>query len=206
MADPFIKVELEEFPAMKSLGSFAKVKKALTSAYGRAGQRVGIRLAAAMRNVIRSGNLPANSSFTTAFKRGSTKPLVDTGRLMKAITYKVSGDRNFVEIGVMKQNNAANVARIVHEGTAITVTPRMSMLFKAVLAASEGRGSVRSVRGQELLASYRGYTVKPPRVGTILVIPPRPFGKIVLDDPASRVIIQAEYQRALAHAVDKLTK
>ena len=207
-----ISVELKEFPAMKSLGDFPKVQKAISREYSIAGRRVGIVLAKEMRAVIRGGHMPDNHPVTVAFKRGSSKPLAGTtGRLFKAITYKVSGvsDRNnVVLVGVMRSNGAANVARIVHEGTKIKVTPRMSLLFKAVLSAARGKGAVRSARGQELLNDFddaTGGMIAPFRVGTTLIIPPRPFAKVVLENPKTRRLITREYSKALERAVAKLT-
>ena len=211
MADPVVTVELKEFPILKALGSFGKVKKALAKEYGIAGRRVGINLAKEMRKVIRSGMAPPNSKLTIGFKGGKSKPLVGAtpSRLFKAVTYKVSGvsDRNnVILVGVMRMHGMANVAKIVHEGASITVSKRMSLLFRTVIAASRGKGTVRSVRGQELLEEFKDNNVNAPNPGTELIIPPRPFAKVVMQSPKTRVLIINEYKAALARAIHALSK
>ena len=195
---------------MKSLGSYAKVKRILKKNYGIAGRRVGITLAKEMRKAIRGGKFEPNSRFTIAFK-GSTKPLAGPhGRLFKAITYKVKGVsdlNNAILIGVMKENTFANIAKAVHDGAKIKVKARMSMLFKAVLAAARGRGMVRSRRGLELLHRFRDdATISAPRVGSELIIPPRPFAKVVAESSKTKELIAAEYRKALARIVAELAK
>ena len=106
----------------------------------------------------------------------------------------------------MRSSGAANVARIVHDGAKITVTPRMSLLFKVVLAAAQGRGQVKSARGRELLDKFNDAPIGPPTVGTILTIPPRPFALMVLTDPGTRTIIVNEYTAAMKRAMAELAK
>jgi phage gpG-like protein len=54
----------------------------------RAAARMGLRVTSAIRSGIRAGIEPVNAPATIA-KKGSSKPLVDTGRLLRAVTYRV---------------------------------------------------------------------------------------------------------------------
>jgi len=208
MADETIEVKLKWFPIVSVLKSPNTFKTKLEAEYARAGKIVGLKIAALMRKKIRERkNYEKNAGMTIDMK-GSSKPLVDSGRLFKAVTFtSVSSLKGpSVTVGVFRTSDAANVARIVSAGATIVVTPKMSRLFKALHAASMGRGgSIKSERGNELLAKSKG-TIPALNVGTTLVIPPRNFALATLKDPALAVIVEKEFSEALGRALAKMAK
>lgn len=203
----FIKVKIKWFPMVSALKSPNTFKKKLEKNYEIAGRRVGLKLAALMRRKIRKGVMPPNSGMTTDMK-GSSKPLVDEGRLFKAVAFISSASVKgpSVTIGVFRTAKEANVARIVSIGATIVVTPKMSRMFKALHAASTGRSmTLKSERANELLAKSKG-TIPPLRVGTTLVIPPRSFALAVLKDPLTATIVEKEFSEALIKTLEELAK
>jgi len=174
----------------------------------RAGDICALKLAALMRSVISGGVDPANSPSTKQLK-GSTKSLVDFGRLFKSVTGSSvvgSGHSTTITVGVMRTAATANVARIVHEGTQQTVTFKQALLFRVLWLASIGRKvNIRSERGRVLLAQSKGKFV-PLKVGTVLVVPPRPFALQTLNDPRTKAIVESEFKSALKRAFETAAK
>lgn len=172
-----------------------------------AARRSGLQIAALMRSKIQGGVPPPNAAMTAQMK-GSTKPLVDSGRLFKAITSEVESDYlgQDILVGVKRSHEAANVASVVHDGRRQRVTRKMAMLFRVLWMASRGRPIVvRSPRGQRLLAASKGI-IPPLREGSTLVVPPRPFALLTLQDPRVRGIVELEYREALRRAWDKVQR
>lgn len=189
-------------PAWEKLTS-SKRDRLIREATSRTYKRLGLILSARMRRKIRSGVPPKNAPLTVALK-GSSKPLADSGRLFKSITWKIEnegGPLRQLRVGVIKTDDeTANIAKVVHNGARIVVTPKMSRLFSIVSRATTG-GSVPSLHGRALkLVSRAKGPVFPMRVGSVITIPPRPFAKMVLTDPATpkdvRRIFLAELDRA----------
>lgn len=175
-----------------------KFRSRLALEYVRAGRTSGAQIAALMRQKIQGGLDPANADMTRDMK-GSSKTLVDTGRLFKAITHQSKGTLGDFEVrvGVKRSNAAANIARIVHDGRKQTVTRRQEVLFKMLWLASIGRKvNLRSGRAREILAKSKG-TIAPIKEGKTLVIPPRPFALNTLRDPRTKLIIESEFKKAL---------
>lgn len=199
-----VKVEIKGFPIISAMKSPNVVRKKIKKAYRIAGFVVGRAIVKMMRKTITGGVAPTNKGMTRSMK-GSSKPLVDSGRLLKAITHKVGGPyHNEVAIGVMRSNASANVAAIVATGAQINVTKRMATLFKVLHAASTGKPArVTSARGQELLAQSKG-VIPALREGTTLNIPPRPFHKITAKDPKLKGLIRMTYTKALQDAIGEL--
>lgn len=204
MTGEMIEVVLTEFPVITAFTKPAKFRAALKLQYNRAALVIGRSVAAMMRRTIRGGVAPPNAPMTTDMK-GSSKPLVDRFQLGKAITHKVSGPyNNIVAVGVMRTHAKANVALIVSEGTTITVTKRMALLFKILNAASRGRPvKVTSARGQELLAMSK-HEIPALNEGTILTIPPRPFADITAKNPALKELVVKQYKAAIARAIEQM--
>lgn len=204
MTTPMIEVVMTEFPIITAFTKPAKFRAALKMHYNRAALIVGQSIAGMMRQEIRAGVAPPNAPMTTQMK-GSTKPLVDRFQLGKAITHKVSGEYNqIVSIGVMRTHASANVALLVHNGTKITVTPKMSMLFKILNQASRGRrAKVTSARGQQLLQASKG-EIPALKEGTVLTIPPRPFVAHVAANPALGEMVKQRYTDAMKRAIDDM--
>ena len=160
-----------------------------------------------MRQKIQGGIDPPNADMTRDMK-GSSKPLFDSGRLSKSITSESGGSIGDFEIrvGVKRSNAAANVAKIVHDGSSQTVTRRQEVLFKMLWLASIGRKvNIKSARGQELLAQSKG-TIAPIKEGQTLVIPPRPFALTTLRDPRVKQIVESEFKDALKRTFLALSK
>jgi len=121
---------------------------------------------------IQRGKFAANAPLTRALK-GSSKPLVDTEELFKSIT----GDAvawNVALIGVLKNRQVKNpetgdvedimmIAKILHDGAVIPVTPPMRRLFYALAKKYPGQVTPLSIRTK------------------VIVLPARPFLKGVLD-------------------------
>lgn len=203
-------ISFDEFPIMRALRQPSRARDVFEQEYRRAGRRVGKVLEGRMREVIQSGHMPANAGLTADLK-GSSKPLVGPGpgaRLFKAITSEVRGslDDMTISVGVMRTHEEANVARIVHEGTRpFTVTPRMAALFRAIAAFTAGRAvTLRSERAQQI-AEYARKPIAPLRVGSRLVIPPRPFAKVVLEASSTRDLVLDEYRAAMLRALNRLS-
>jgi hypothetical protein len=200
-----IVVKLKWYPIVGALISPNTFKRHLQAEYSRSGRIVGLKVAAIMRRKIRSGGYSPNAGMTRDMK-GSSKPLVDSGRLFKAITWgsfpSLSGPS--VVVGVMRTSDAANVARIISEGAVITVTPKMSRMFKALHAASIGKGgALKSERANEILAKSKG-EIPALNVGTTLVIPPRSFALETLKDPLVALIVEKEFSESVIRAFKKM--
>lgn len=131
---------------------------------------------------------PANKPLTKVLK-GSDRPLVDTGELVKSIAGEARTWDEAV-IGVLRQRvvrgrrgqarDVKNVAAILHEGATIKVTPKMRAYFFA------------------LSHQYPGlvFPLKPTK--RYIVIPRRPFLRAATN---SKVL--AMYQRNWEQAIQK---
>ena len=212
-----ITVDITEFAIVRSMREPGKAGTVFHQEFRKAGRRVGNVLERDMRRVIRSGMPPAQAGFTSDVK-GSSKPLAGPGgRLFKAITSEVGGELGdgrtrrggggdlTIAVGVMRTHEAANVAKIVHEGSkTFTVTPRMAGLFRAISAASMGKAvALRSERAHQILANIQK-PIAPLRVGTQLMIPPRQFAKVVLEASSTPDLILDEFRAAMVRALKRL--
>lgn len=99
----------------------------------------GIYLRTQIRNNIRAGLSPKNAALT-AYIKGGDKPIVGTkgADLFNSITSSVKAWHT-VEVGVLRQDELANIAQIVHEGIEIKVTPRMRQMFWLLWLAEKGK-------------------------------------------------------------------
>jgi len=125
---------------------------------------------------IYAGKYSPNSR-TTILLKGSSRPLVDTGTLAGSISYKVVKWYE-VQVGVLrnravkskrgfrtkgKARGMVNIAKALHFGANIPVTPKMRKLFYALSRKVEG--------------------VKPLRQNTkVIRIKPRPFLRAMFKD------------------------
>lgn len=213
-----ITVNITEFPIVKAMRNPGKAGTVFHQEFRRAGRRIGKVLEKEMRKVIAAGISPANAGLTVDLK-GSSKPLAGPGgRLFKAITSTVGGDLGdgrtrrggggnmFIAVGVMRTHEAANVAKLVHDGSRpFTVTPKMAGLFRAISAATMGHAvSLRSERANQI-ASHARKPIQPLRVGTTLQIPPRPFAKVVLEASTTPDLILDEFRAAMLKAMKRLS-
>lgn len=149
-----------------------------------ANMRIGAMGQKIIRGVIKDGTeLEPNRPLTVAIKR-SKKPLVDRGDLWQSITFKILDDLT-VFVGILQESEDYNIAKILHDGIAIPVTPDMRGLFYSLWQASEGKlpPSKLSERGQQLYERMpRGW--KPLKeTTTAIIIPARPFIQIAFSKP-----------------------
>lgn len=138
----------------------------------------------------------------TAFIKGSTKPLVDTGQLFQAITSTIFGYGR-AEIGVARTSPTANVAAVVHDGAVIRVTGKMRRMFRALADVSSGRKDPSTLRGRAAaLYARRRKGWKPLKQSTTVIrIPPRPYIREVMESAAVQRRINENWLAAGAAAV-----
>lgn len=171
-------------------GTATGLNRASTEAeLAKAAVAVGMLGERMMRKVIQGGVDPPNRPMTIALKRGNKpKPLVNTGRLWKSITSTVIMAGRMpaeIHIGVKRTEPKSNIAAKLHDGFSFTVTRRMAFMFMLLSLKSKGRRVVlTSARAKELGDLLRSSKPLYPLVeGSTIVVPPRPFAKIVANDP-----------------------
>lgn len=137
---------------------------------------------------------PANKPLTKVLK-GSDRPLVDTGELVKSIAGEARTWDEAV-IGVLRQRvvrgrrgqarDVKNVAAILHEGATIKVTPKMRAYFF------------------ELSRQYPGlvFPLKPTK--RYIVIPRRPFLQAATTSKAL-AMYQRNWEQAIQQALSTAT-
>jgi len=162
-----------------------------------------------IRENIRSGKWAAGRAKNaplTAWIKGSTKPLVDTGQLFQAITSKVVSYGR-AEVGVARTARAANTAATVHEGAVVRVTPRMRAMFRALADVSRGKRDPSSLRGRAAaLYARRKKGWKPLKDSTTHIrIPARPFIREVVESPAVQRRVYENWLAAASGAVANTT-
>lgn len=159
----------------------------------RAFKQIGLYMVGAMRRAIRSGVYAKNSPFTIAYK-GSSKPLVDHGDLIRALAFEVvhADGRLVLFVGINRKARSRTNARVydialaLHEGFSLRVTPAMR---RAVWAKLRQRRPKSKFRGDPSFTRLYYH------------IPPRPFIMGPVTDPdnftvALRLMWKA-YRRAL---------
>jgi hypothetical protein len=168
----------------------------------RANRLSGKVIEAKIRDKIKEGKFEANKPLTV-FIKGDNKPLVgvETGaHLFGSITSKEI-DPKTVFIGVLRTNNFYNIALKLHEGVEIKVTDKMRGLFFVLWKASEGEldRSQLSQRAQDLFDYTKGRKGwKPLKPGTTkIIIPPRPFIDVTIEDDEVREIVRRNWVTAL---------
>lgn len=163
-------LKTEGFEELAKLLDPASFQARLINRVGKATERVGLDAEREIKEDIAGGNFAKNSPITVAMK-GSSRPLVDKGDLLKAINSRVlKWDQAVVGVLRSKQkrdsggrfkkgggDNILNIAAVLHEGATITVTDRMRRYIAALSRETNGQ-------------------TKPLRASTrVIVIPRRPF-------------------------------
>lgn len=160
------------------------------------------------RQVIRtSRNLQRNAPLTVALK-GENKPLVGlTAELFRAITSKATSP-NTVFVGVLRTDSVYNVAKTIHEGTTIPVTPAMRGLFFVLWKASTGDidPSALTGRAAELWDQMSSGWKPLKKSTTAIVIPSRPFMDIAFESARLMKRAQTNWQKAFQTAVNERAK
>lgn len=160
-----------------------------------------------IRNGIKQGGFAANAPLTVAMK-GENKPLVglDSGaQLFQAITTS-NLDDNSVFVGVLKRDDFYDIARTIHDGVTISVTPAMRALFMSLWLASMGEISPDelSTRGKELY-DHMSDGWKPLRKDTkSITIPARPFINKAIENDKVKQISSKNWNMSLKAAFKEI--
>lgn len=157
---------------------------------------------AQQRKLITEGkrHFQANAELTRKIKK-SSKPLVDQGDLFASITSDLLDDFTTIT-GVKKTSGVYNIAEVVHNGATIPVTPAMRGLFATLAAASNDveTNTFFSSRASELW-QRSPYNWKPLNPGTnYIVIPARPWIRILFGDKKFQRIVERNWMKALEHS------
>ena len=180
----------------KKFGQWAQLSKfiyglpdALEKAVTMATTRNALLVVKEIKRRIRAKEYAPNSALTVALK-GSSTPLIDNADLFRSIeAHLVSEFQSFV--GVLRGtknsdgDDLVNIARILHDGIAIKMTPAMQRwIFAQLRVGSDGgkrrtQFSPRSGGGNspDVRFPYKGGKLK-----GYVVIPGRPFIKSVFED------------------------
>lgn len=158
---------------------------------------------AEVRQVIKSGRkLERNAALTIAIK-GENKPLVGlTSEMFRAITSKVIND-TAAFVGVLRTDDAFNIAEIVHDGHTIAVTPAMRGMFFVLWKASEGSmvPSKLTGRAAELWDQMPGGWKPLRKSTTAIVIPSRPFIDIAFESVNLKKRVEGNWNMAIQAAM-----
>ena len=155
-------------------------------------ERLGIFAVGLIRRSIRSGDYAPNAALTIALK-GSSRPLVDQGTLIKSVTYDVTSENGQIVLYVGADRTTRwkgqlyNLVKILHDGATIRVTPAMLAAVMAKLRSKRGRGSAPANRGSS--------------AGGFWHIPPRPFIAGPIESAAFSARFDQEMEAALGRAL-----
>lgn len=145
-----------------------------------------------------AGKLKPNAPLTKQIK-GSAKPLADQGLLFQAITSKVTDDFT-VFVGVLRTSEAYNLVETLHDGKVIKVTPAMRGMFFMLWKASIGEIDPSKLTGRaaELWKRKPGgwYPLRDDTV--VVVLPSRPFIRLVFQNPQFKKLVKDNWTKALA--------
>lgn len=153
-----------------------------------------------MRKVLQAGQYVAPNADLTIILKGSSKPLVDKGVLFKNITSTVIDDYT-VFVGVAKTDSADyEIAKILHEGAILPVTPAMRGMFMMLYKVSMGEMNPDKLEGRarELYAQRPSTIWLPLRPDTAAIhIPPRPWATFVFSIPEFKKKVTDNWKAAL---------
>lgn len=153
-----------------------------------------------MRKVLQAGEYVAPNADLTVILKRSSKPLVESGALFKGITSRVMDDYS-VFAGVARQNEEAyNLAKILHEGAVINVTPAMRGMFMMLYKVSMGEMDPDKLEGRARDLYSRmttGWIPLRPET-TVIIIPARPWATFVFHIPEFKLKITNNWRAALA--------
>ena len=129
--------------------------RALHKEVARANARIGSEFQRRARKAIQGAGYAGNSPMTVAMK-GSSKPLVDDGDLMGALTWAQDRvDPMVVWLGLKRYAKEANIGRILHDGATVKVTPGMRrLLFARLTKLAKGKGR-KARKAREFLAQWQ---------------------------------------------------
>lgn len=202
MAGVDIKLD-KQWSIFERLISPKRFRPALERNLAKATTRNGAIVQKVIRKSIRSGAFERNAGLTEMIK-GRNRPLRHGDDLIKAI-HRIKTDKFTSEVGVTKGNPLAGIAKTIHQGATIPVTPKMRALFSVLAGASDtGRNaSSTELRGRaaELFALQpRGWKALS-RSTTSIRIPARPFLEPVQEDASLKKKAAENWANATATAV-----
>jgi phage gpG-like protein len=164
------------------------------------------------QNLIRTLSFEPNKHLTIMIKHSAT-PLVDTGQLFQAIT--MDWRNNFeLSVGVNRKTNwkgnEVNLARLLHEGGRIKITPAMRSMFYFLWAKAMGFSTVNgkivfndsgdpirlSPRAEELWQRNKVWFPLP-KNRNFIEIPKRPFLKYAFMNAEYKKDIKKVWKTAL---------
>lgn len=166
-------------------------------------QRASLYVSGKIRDRMKSGQYISNKPLTIAIK-GSSKPLIGlTSTLWKSITGKrISWDKGIA--GVLRTDGKLNIAKMIHNGGTIRVTPKMVNMFKLL-----SRYTQNMFKGNYVLPALRGraaalwalnqvwYSINKAAIS----IPSRPFIRKTWDDERIRSYVRSLYARGVNQAL-----
>jgi hypothetical protein len=174
------KLELVGFKKLKNILDPKKFERRAKKHIGQATLKNGLIAEGKIKEGINKGKVPGkgktNADLTIAIK-GSDRPLVDSGELVKSINSEVQSWK-LVFIGVNrnrtvtdengKKRGILTIAQTLHDGAEVKVTAKMRRFFFWMAFDKE--------------SPFRG-VVKPLKATTKkIIIPPRPFLHLALTD------------------------
>jgi hypothetical protein len=161
----------------------------------------GLLAVARMRQELRNGEFAKNAPLTV-FIKGSDKPLVDGGDLFQGITMEQINDFT-VFVGVRRTDRRYDIAKAIHEGATIRVTPAMRGMFFMLWRASEGQIEPSALEGRaaELWSRHPGGWKPLKATTTVIVIPGRPWTEHAFDDGVLKRQAQKNWEEAIAAAL-----
>jgi hypothetical protein len=187
------KVKIKGFKTLEDITG-KKFPKRFKRNVSKGTKRNALLAEAAIKLDINAGKFTANSSMTKTLK-GSSRPLVDSGELVKSINGVPLKWDEFI-VGVLKSRNIRDpdtgaikdilqIASVLHNGAVITVTQKMRDFFGAMHSKS-----------------LKGETTKPwmpIRASTqAIVIPKRPFLESAVNTKRREI-----YKKNWQAAIDK---
>ena len=191
-------IKLTKWKRFQIALSPTKFKKKLQISVGKATGINGELVKAGIQRGIRRGRKPMGAELTILIK-GSSKPLVDRGDLFGAITSKQT-DWKTAFVGVLRNNEAFNLAEALHEGANIPVTPAMRALFTMLWWASTGKLAPEKLTGRARVLWERAPGIWLPLSGStgVIHIPPRPFIQKTFNSTKLKKAIRENWNNAVA--------
>lgn len=170
-------------------------------------ERNGLEAQATIRRLIRSGAFASNAVLTKEIK-GSGKPLVDNATsLFQAITSKIETDTS-IFVGVLQTDGFYNIALALHDGRAISVTPKMRLMFRVLHWVSIGNMDPSELDGRaaELWRQKPGGWLPLKESTVVIILPPRFFILRAFDDPKLKKRARINWTRAINNAMKEHAK
>lgn len=183
-----------------------RFRRALDKTLPQSLEKSALQMVKLIRATMTRNKVTKNAVLTIAIK-GSTKPLVDYGDLFAAITHQMV-EKNAVFVGVLQQalardgSSLSNMAKNLHNGIKIPVTPRMRRMFYYLALASQGAIDPGELTGRAKVLFSRYKNWKPLNEKTThITIPGRPWISIAFANKAFRDKFKIELENAVIRAI-----